>query len=222
VGLPNSYPDDDQEYDLVLTWPNWSMLQQKGRLVKFRADEIIYHKGFPAEGVFLLCKGSVKLTAINEAGASRIAEIVTGGRLFGLDSLGARPFRFSTAVTREVCEAVFLATGDFRRLVQSSPDFLWSITLMLNEMLHCAYHHHLSISGLRVRDRIESVLLDLSQRLSQSAAAKQPGFAKLKQREIAELLGVPEETVCREMRTLKSGTLPKQVRFILESGRRNK
>lgn len=33
---------------------------------------------------------------------------------------------------------------------------------------------------------------------------RKPPFAKLKQRELADLLGVPEETICRELRLLKN------------------
>ena len=200
--LDSSHPDLLED-DLSPDWPGWKSLKDKGRVLKFRPGETVYHDGLLAGGIFLVLKGSIKLTIVTNSGTARIIELVTAGELFGLDSLAVPPTHVSTAVARENSETVFVATADFRKLLHEHQDLLWRLSLMVNEMLHRSYRHQLSISGLRVRERIESVLLDLSNRLTRLGTAQKPGFAKLKQRELAEMIGVPEETVCRGMRELK-------------------
>ncbi len=207
------------EHDLNPDWSGWNSFKDKGRVLKFRPGETVYHDGLLAGGIFLLLRGSVKLTTVTDSGTARIIELVTAGELFGLDSLAVRPTRVSTAVARENSETAFLATPDFRKLLHERHDLLWRLSLMVNEMLHRSYRHQLSISGLRVRERIQSVLIDLSGRLS-GLDTQKPGFARLKQRELAEIIGVPEETVCREMRELSDSRRFRELCFVLDVPRR--
>jgi CRP/FNR family transcriptional regulator, cyclic AMP receptor protein len=172
-------------------------------MVAFRKGSLIYREGLPAEGVFLLCRGSVKLIATADSGVERITDFVTCGQLFGLDALLPDPIRCISAVARENSQGAFIPSTMFKKTLQLNPDLLWHVTLMLNELLHRANYEKLRISGGRVRDRIANVLCEVSERLKQSQAAGKPTFAKLKQRELAELLGVPEETICRELRKMR-------------------
>ena len=216
----NSRNPDHPQFDLNPDWPGWKSLKDKGRILKFRPGETVYHDGLLAGGIFLILRGSVKLTIVTDSGTARIIEILTAGELFGLDSLAIQPTRVSTAVARENSETVFLATADFRKLLHERPDLLWTLSLMVNEMLHRSYRLQLSISGLRVRERIENILIDLSGRLSRLDTAQVPGFARLKQRELAEIIGVPEETVCRNVRDLRDSRKFRDLCFVLEPTRR--
>jgi len=193
-------------------------LIKTARVVNCRTGAAIYRQGFPAEGIFLLCRGSVKLTAVSEAGTERILEFVTCGELFGLECLLPEPVRSMSAVARENCQGAFIDKTQFQKALESNLELLWNVTMMLNDMLHRSNQEKLAISGARVRERIEKVLDDLAQRLTHSEAAGKPTFAPLKQRELAELLGVPEETICRELRTLGDR---KRLDLIRVAARRN-
>ncbi len=189
---------------LALTRPYWGDLLNSARLVNFRKESLVYSEGFPAEGIFLLCRGSIKFVATTITGTERIAGFATCGELFGLDALLPAPVRCISAVARENSQGAFITTAVFKKALQSNPDLLWNVTLMLNELVHRANYEKLTISGARVRDRIAGVLLEISERLKQNQTAGKPTFAKLKQRELAELLGVPEETICRELRKMRA------------------
>jgi CRP/FNR family transcriptional regulator, cyclic AMP receptor protein len=203
---------------LGLTQPCWIALIETARVVNCRTGAAIYRQGFPAEGVFLLCRGSVKLTAVSEAGTERILEFVTCGELFGLECLLPEAVRSMSAVARENCQGAFINKAQFQKALKSNLDLLWNVTIMLNNMLHRSNQEKLAISGSRVRERMEKVLEDLAQRLTHSEAEGKPSFAPLKQRELAELLGVPEETICRELRSLGDR---KKLDLVLAPARRN-
>ena len=189
---------------LALTRPLWGELVNTAKIVAFRKGNLIYREGFPAEGIFLLCRGSVKLITTTNTGFERIADFVTCGELFGLDALLPDPVRCISAVARENSQGAFIPTAVFKEALQVNRALLWNVTLMLNELLHRANYEKLRISGARVRDRISNVLFELSERLKQFQAAGKPTFSKIKQRELAELLGVPEETICRELRKMRT------------------
>jgi CRP-like cAMP-binding protein len=210
-----------------MTGPFWGELVQTARTVNFRKGNTLYHQGFPAEGIFLLSQGSMKLTTVSEAGIERISAFVMCGELFGVDCLLAQPIRCQSAVARECSQALFVSTAQFHKALHTKPELLWKFALMLNDMVLRAAQDKLSITGSRIQariesvlldlagraklaisgspvhERIESVLLDLTGKAKGSAIAWKPAFATLTQRELAELLGVPEETICRELRAMK-------------------
>jgi len=203
---------------------------QAARTVSFRKGNTLYHQGFPAEGIFLLSQGSMKLTTVSEAGIERISAFVMCGELFGVDCLLAQPIRCQSAVARERSQALFVSTAQFHKALHTKPDLLWKFALMLNNMLLRATQDKLSITGSRIQARIESVLidlagrsklalsgspvhrrlesvlLDLTEKAKGSAIAWKPAFATVTQRELGELLGVPEETISREIRGMKRST----------------
>jgi CRP-like cAMP-binding protein len=176
---------------------------QSAKVVNFRKGVTIYRQGFPAEGIFLLCRGSIKLTTVSNAGMERIAAFVICGELFGLDCLLPERIRCFTAVARENSQGAFLSAVQFHQAVHANSGLLWNVSLMLNDMVHRANLDKLAISGLRVRERIESVLRDLAERAEQFAVAGKPLFMKPSQREMGEMLGVPEETISRELRAMR-------------------
>lgn len=177
-------------------------LARKIRVFEFRHNQSIYRQGFPADGLFFVAQGSVRLTAITESGHERILDLVSCGELFGLDALLPERIRYESAEARESSTTVFLHASDFRDTMLSSPDLQWRVIVMLVEMLHRGNLAKLAISGDRVRERLQNFLGDLSCRMRQLKAETKPGFARLKQRELAGALGVPEETVSRELRLL--------------------
>jgi CRP-like cAMP-binding protein len=197
---------------LALTGRFWGELVHTAKILNFHKGSFIYCEGVPAEGVFLLCRGSVRLTTVSEPGTERIAGFVTCGELFGLDALLQKPLRCMSAIAREDSQGALVSSMEFKRALHSNADLLWSVTLMLNDLLHRTNHEKLTISGSRVRDRIENVLVDLSRRLKESEAVNKPTFAALRQNELAALLGIPQETICRELRKLKGNSS----KFLLE------
>jgi CRP-like cAMP-binding protein len=197
------------------------------KMINLHKGHTIYHQGFPAEGIFILSRGSMKLTTVNEAGIERISAFVMCGELFGVDCLSSALIRCQSAVAREGSQALFVSTAQFSKALHTNPEMLWKFALMLNDMvlraardklaitgsriqvriesvlLDLAGRANLAISGSRVHERIESVFLDLTEKSKYSPIAWRPAFATVTQRELGELLGVSEETICRELKAMR-------------------
>jgi CRP/FNR family transcriptional regulator, cyclic AMP receptor protein len=69
-----------------------------GRAVSvYRKKQVIFAQGDPADAVFYLEKGQVKLTVVSERGKSAIVAILKGGDFFGEGCLAGQPVRMATA-----------------------------------------------------------------------------------------------------------------------------
>jgi len=178
----------------ALTPKELDQLASFQRELRFNKNAIIYPQGGPAESVYFLCRGTVSLVAVGGNGTKRIAAFIRPGEMFGLDSLLPEQSRLFTAVARECCACVYIHRNEFARVLRLHPPFMWRFVALLNQLLHRSEQRHLLLSGERIRDRLRNALLQCG------------SIRDVKQVEIAELLGVPSETVSRELKKLRSGT----------------
>jgi CRP-like cAMP-binding protein len=154
-----------------------------------RPGQNIYVASAPADGVYILCDGSVKLLAAGKGGKCRIAALVRPGEWFGLDALLPDGRRSFTAEARESSAVCCIERDHFREVMQGNTTLLWQLTTTLNRLLHDAQESNILFSGKPLNVRL---LNALGQCKANSIA--------LKQVEIAHLLGVSSEAINRELR----------------------
>jgi CRP-like cAMP-binding protein len=71
-----------------------------GRTVQeLRKGQVIYAQGDPADAVFYIQKGRVKLTVVSSRGKSAVVAIAGPGEFFAEGCLAGQPVRVATAVT---------------------------------------------------------------------------------------------------------------------------
>jgi len=71
-----------------------------GRTVQeFRKGQVVYAQGDPADAVFYIQKGRVKLTVVSSRGKSAVVAIIGPGEFFAEGCLAGQPFRVATAAT---------------------------------------------------------------------------------------------------------------------------
>ena len=162
---------------------------------ELRKGQVIYADGAPADGIFALCSGSVKL--VTTSAEPRIAAILTAGELFGLDALAPDSRRHFTAMTRENSLICYLNWSGLPNEVREDTQFLRHLVETLSEALNDARRCTVLFSGRRVR-----------RRLFDAVAYCKARSITPKRVELAALLGIANETVTREIRRLEqSGML---------------
>lgn len=72
-------------------------------VVEYRANRNIYTQGQPAESIFFLGRGKVKLAVSSFDGKEAIVATLDSGEFFGEGCLGGQPFRMATAIAVEDC-----------------------------------------------------------------------------------------------------------------------
>jgi CRP-like cAMP-binding protein len=66
-------------------------------------DRNIFRQGQPADSLFYLRQGKVKLTVISQQGKEAIVAILDGGEFFGEGCLAGQPLRMATAIAMNDC-----------------------------------------------------------------------------------------------------------------------
>ena len=173
------------------------------RLVELKRGGIVYCEGFPAESVHVVCRGSVSLASVDETGTERITRVIRSGELFGLDTFLPQATRFFMAVAREECEICFMLRRDFERLIRQDNDRLWKLVCTLNLLHHESEKEKLDISGHTVAIRLVRLISKLAPKLRNPTINSDCSDLNLTQKELAQILGVPQETVSRELKRLR-------------------
>lgn len=169
----------------------------EGREVRIGKKSLLFDADAEADGAYVLCSGSIRLTGVDRDGEQRIVDIVWPGQVFGLDCLLDERRRLWAAVAREDSVAHCFRYEEVCRALTARPDLLWKTMLMLNRALHRSVQEKLLVTGGRIRDRVLNVL-DSVERREQSTGC----IRRLTQTEMAQMLGVRQESVCRELDTI--------------------
>jgi len=84
---------------------------------EFTADRIIYRQGDPADAIFYLRRGKVKLTVTSQQGKEAIVAILGAGEFFGEGCLAGQPLRVSTAVAVTDCTLARIEKSRMARML---------------------------------------------------------------------------------------------------------
>ena len=90
------------------------------------SDAILYQPGIPAEHLWVLRTGAVKLTAFSWNGEARIVRILKSGDVAGIEGLLAGSYAH-TAVTASAVHACRIPIRAIRRLCLEHAGFQWSL-----------------------------------------------------------------------------------------------
>jgi CRP-like cAMP-binding protein len=99
-------------------------IAREGTTVHYRKGQVLFSQGDPADGVFSIQKGKVKLSVVSKQNKEAVIAILTVGDLVGEASLvGQPPVRLATASAITECSIARLAKPAMMRLLREDNDF---------------------------------------------------------------------------------------------------
>lgn len=164
------------------------------RVVGLESDLCFFSQGDPADSVFCVLEGRVKLFVVTEKGKQATITLLSPGDFFGEESLTSVPgVRFATAMAVNSCTALKIARGDMIRILHQEPIFA-------DQFLSC-----LLARGLRTQaDLVDQILNSSEKRLARMlllmAGTRKPDEAKvflppITQETLAEMIGTTRSRV---------------------------
>ena len=94
------------------------------RMVELAPKESFYSQGDPADSVFYLQKGRVKVTVVSHAGKEATITMLSSGDFVGESALAAVPgLRLSTATAISDCEALKISREEMIRVMHEQHQF---------------------------------------------------------------------------------------------------
>jgi CRP/FNR family cyclic AMP-dependent transcriptional regulator len=137
-------------------------LSQLTVIKTWEADTAIFFQGEPSDSLYLLLKGSVKVTETSKEGQPKILGILEEGEIFGeLAMLDGRP-RSATVTTCAPSTTASISRQDFRDFAATRPDVLWKVLEALCDRVRKTSYDILEMSTQDVAHRLLTALTQLA------------------------------------------------------------
>jgi global nitrogen regulator NtcA len=171
----------------------------------FERNKTIFFPGDPAERVYFLLKGAVKLSRVYEAGEEITVALLRENSVFGVLSLitGNKSDRFYHAVAFTPVELLSVSIEQFQQALKESPELSW---MMLKSLSSRILQTEMMIETLAHRDmgsRLASFLLILCRDFGIPSNNGITIDLKLSHQAIAEAIGSTRVTVTRLLGDLR-------------------
>jgi CRP-like cAMP-binding protein len=129
---------------------------------EFTKGAVLYRQGMPAVGIYLVERGSVRVTMAAAENQNQLLEIAGVGALLGLsDSMAGDRYRV-TAEAEESTVTAFVDRDAFVEFLSSHHEFCMQIVRLLSDNLHGLYHKFRCVSAHPGRPRKRALNEQLS------------------------------------------------------------
>lgn len=179
----------------------------------YLTGDVIYYAGDPAERLYVVAAGKVKLIRHTLAGQDVVLEILTPGEFFGyIPVLGGERYSDTTQALTTSC-ILTISPEDFQSVLRSYPSVPLALLDIVSEQLKTAREVIHQLSAHSVESRVAAALLKLADKVGEK---RQDGVllqVPLSRQDLAEMTGATVETVSRIMSEFRKDK-------IIQSGRR--
>ena len=166
----------------------------EGRTVsQYRKDQIVFSQGDPADAVFYIQKGRVKVTVVSDQGKEAVVAILGAGEFCGEGCLAGQARRIATVRAMAECTIMRLQKTSIVRVLHDEPAF--------SEM----FMSHLLARTIRVEEDLVDQLFNSSEKhLARlllllanfgKEGRPEPLIAKISQETLAEMIGTTRSRV---------------------------
>jgi CRP/FNR family transcriptional regulator, cyclic AMP receptor protein len=156
-------------------------------IARYRKDQIVFSQGDPADAVFYIQKGKMKVTVVSEQGKEAVVAILGPDEFFGEACLAGQVQRIATVATMTESVIVRMEKAAIVRVIHEEPAF--------SEM----FIAHLLGRTIRVEaDLVDQLFNSSEKRLARlllllanfgKEGAPVPMIAKISQETLAEMIG---------------------------------
>jgi len=172
---------------------------------KLPKDTTIFHAGDPADAVFVVASGRVKVVITSSDGKEFILTVLGAGQVFGEMALLESAPRSASVVTLSAVEVLVINRGDFQRLLESNPRISLRLMAILSRRLRRANSKMESLAYMDVAGRLARYLLDLARDHGQRLGNGWVVVRRPTHSDIAHSIGTSRETVSRLINEFEEG-----------------
>ena len=169
----------------------------------YKKGQVIFYEGNQAFGVYCIASGKVKIYKTGLAGRQQIVRIAGPGDLMGYRSLFAEEPYQATGEVLEDAVICFIDKNAFFQMLASNQKFVRAVLKKLSQELRTAEDLATSIAQKSVRERMAELLLMLKETYGRSIKQGTQIDLHLSREEMAEMIGVTQETAIRLLSEFK-------------------
>ncbi len=163
------------------------------------SDTVLFQEGDPADALYLLLEGKVKVMLTDEEGREVIVSILQRGECFGEMALLDANGRSAQVMTMAQARLLILPRTDFGDWIGRNPNLAMAIIQQLSRRLRHANHTINNLATQGVQSRVARVLLEAAEPDGDRFVVTDPPT----QADIASMVGASRERVNRALRALE-------------------
>jgi CRP/FNR family transcriptional regulator len=168
---------------------------------RYEAGQTIFSEGDPADALFNVVAGAVKLYKLLPDGRRQIIGFLASGDFLGLALAETYAFTAETLTGSTLCR---FPRRRLEALLHDVPRLQHQLFVVTATELAAAQDQMLLLGRKTAREKICSFLLALSHRAVQRGHKANPVFLPMSRADIADYLGLTTETVSRTVTQLKT------------------
>ncbi|HBK78613.1 MAG TPA: Crp/Fnr family transcriptional regulator [Nitrospinae bacterium] len=175
---------------------------------RFEKDQILFHKNDPGSTLYIIISGKVKIVLPSAEGDNVIVALLSTGDFFGELSLFDGEPRSATTIAVDSTEILTLAQEDFFRYLSLNPRASKEILGELSRRLRRTDELLSDAAFCNLSTRLSKRILELADRYGQpDEEGKTRVNMKLRQQDLADMVGATRESVNKMLKTYKQKSL---------------
>jgi CRP-like cAMP-binding protein len=176
------------------------------RRTKCQRGEWVFVHGDPADTIYILQKGRMKITALSEDGHEVVHEILGPGEIFGETSTILGISRTNSAQALEASLLCEIRRKDFEWLLITYPELTLKLLKSVGMRLKKAEAQLLNVICNDVSTRVREALIDLITSRS-GIQSDQPVKIKITQQDLANLIGASRQKTWQALKELEDSNV---------------
>jgi CRP-like cAMP-binding protein len=159
----------------------------------YLAEESVFSQGYPADAVFYIQSGRVKLTVVSKSGKEAVVAILPQSSFFGEGCLAGQPLRMATASADQNSTIIRVEKRAMVALIHREPEFaeqFLAYLLSRNIRMEADLVDHLFNSSEKRLARLLLLMANFGQ-----DSKPIPLIAKMSQETLAEMIGTTRSRV---------------------------
>ena len=178
--------------------------RQSGTSVRHKAGATIFFEGDPADSVFTLTSGTLRLSKLLPDGRRQIAGFIFPGDFLGLTMEDEHAFTAEAITEAELCR---FPRRRFDAFLDEHPHLERRLYALAAHELAAARQQVVLLGRKTAAERVISFLLMLGSRCRKEGGVAHEVHLPMSRSDIADYLGLRIETVSRELSALKAARL---------------
>lgn len=171
---------------------------------ELEAGERVFRQGDDNHGVYCVSRGLIALRALQENGGTALLRLAYPGEVIGFRSFLKGATHQTEAVAVLPSRVCSVAQGDLSHLMQHNPEILARLAARCVDEID---HSHARIGAMATRSnkqRLTDLIYGLLERHGQKNGADWTMQLPLSRKDMADLIGVPPETLSRLLGRLQA------------------
>ncbi len=177
------------------------MAYKKGQ--RYERGQALFYEGNSCDAHYLLCSGSLKLVQSSQTGQQQILEVCSPGNWVDKGGGFSSNRHAVSAVALERSELSLFSREDFSVILKSDPSLSRALISVLSREVEKGRERSSQLLFKSALERLAQTLLDLARHHGISEDGVRVIKIALKREELAEMVGVTQETVVRLLTFLR-------------------